>query len=441
MTAAPPRLPSIQQRLSRVLVVASLLWGVAVSAVVWLAVRHEVDELMDQTLEESGEILFGLLSLSLPAGSYSEQLPRTPRAETLVWQVLGADGQVLLRSHDAPQQALAPGHDQGFATVGERWRVHALRFADGRHLLQVAQPLHERREARREAAALTAGAALLVGLLCAVALRLRVRRELAPIVTLSQAVAHFEPAAGGAPLAAATRAELLPMQDAINALAQRLAKRLASERAFSAHAAHALRTPLAGLVAQLAVAQRLSPPEAQPQLQRARSAADRLRRVVSALLALFRSGTDLQRQTVDLVELVGHLPFDGMQIVARPPCRVAADADLLLAALLNLFDNAHRHGASRVTLHVDDAGQLHVADDGSGIPPDRRRALQAALDMQDGESHVGLGLWLADLVARAHGGRLQLLDVDQGCEVLLALGETLVNIPEDKLQPLLGSHS
>lgn len=418
-------LPSIRARLSTVLVVMSVLWGVAVSTVVWLAVRHEVDELMDQTLQESAEILFGLLSLNMPDKPYSEQLTTPPHDEHLVWQVVAADQQVLLRSHQAPLQPLALRRDTGFASAGGHWRVYALPFADGRRMLYVAQRGSERGEARRDAAGVTAGAALAVGLLCALGLRLRVRRELAPIDALSSAVAGFEPVPGGAPLQAASRAELLPMQDAINALAARLAKRLANERAFSAHAAHALRTPLAGVVAQLAVAQRLSPPEAQPQLQRARAAADRLRRVVTALLALFRTGAEVQWQRVDLAELVAHLPFEGLAVGVPAPALIDADPDLLVAALLNLFDNAHRHGATQLTLRVhvgDGATLVHIADNGSGMPDTQRQRLQAALDTQNYDAQVGLGLMLADLVARAHGGQLQLPATAAGCEVVLRLG-------------------
>ncbi|MFO1266659.1 MAG: histidine kinase dimerization/phospho-acceptor domain-containing protein [Rubrivivax sp.] len=80
----------------------------------------------------------------------------------------------------------------------------------------------------------------------------------------------------------------------------RLAANAAAERAFSAHAAHALRTPLAGLEAQLAVAQREAPPALQGRLARMRGATTRLSHVVTALLALFRSGSELKRVPVDV---------------------------------------------------------------------------------------------------------------------------------------------
>jgi signal transduction histidine kinase len=121
--------------------------------------------------------------------------------------------------------------------------------------------------------------------------------------------------------------------------------------------------------------------------------------------------------------------------VAGTP-RLQADPDLLAAALLNLLDNAQRHGAQRVTVSVagpasDDATaeadrdattRITLQDDGSGLPEAHRLRLQAALDAQNYEGTTGLGLMLADRVARAHGGSLHLLPVTAGCCVDMRLG-------------------
>ncbi|MBE0546645.1 MAG: sensor histidine kinase, partial [Rubrivivax sp.] len=133
-----------------------------------------------------------------------------------------------------------------------------------------------------------------------------------------------------------------------------------------------------------------------------------------ALLALFRSGAELQRQTVDLAALLARLPVAGLTVEVQDHPSLAADADLLSAALLNLLDNALRHGASAVTISMPQAGVLRVHDDGPGIDKAKRQALQAAIDAEDYEGHTGLGLMLADLVARAHGGGLTLPAVERG---------------------------
>ncbi|MDE2147499.1 MAG: HAMP domain-containing histidine kinase, partial [Burkholderiales bacterium] len=198
------------------------------------------------------------------------------------------------------------------------------------------------------------------------------------------------------------------------------------ERAIAAHAAHALRTPLAGLSAQLAVAQREAAPAQQPPLQRARQAAERLRRVVGALITLFRAGAVPALQPLDLAALVQSLPIERLQLAFEGESAVQADPDLLAAALLNLLDNSLRHGASRVRVSCRHrAGQalIRVEDDGPGASAERRAALRAALSQQaPGAEGIGLGLLLADQVARAHGGTLVLLDTEPGFGLELQLG-------------------
>ena len=105
------------------------------------------------------------------------------------------------------------------------------------------------------------------------------------------------------------------------------------------------------------------------------------------------------------------------------------DVDLLMAALLNLIDNAQQHGASRVTLSMPAPGVLRVHDDGRGVDAARRDAFQVALEAQDYEGRMGLGLMLADLVARAHGGRLRLPEVPQGFAAELLLTGVLAGSP------------
>lgn len=425
MTAAP--LPSIRKRLSKALVVASLAWALAVTAAVWLVVRHELDELMDATLHESAQILHGLLSynamqLPLQAG---QVMPSPPHKEELVWQLVDAEGSVLLRSHEAPAKPLVAAQVRGFADSGTAWRVHAETLGNQGLVLQVGQSSIERRGAQLEVAQYTAGSALLVGLVCAWWLLWGLRRELRPISQLSNAVLHFDPMQATAPLPEAQRQELQPMRQAISDLGARLARRVASERAFTAHAAHALRTPLAGMVAQLAAAQRVCPdPAVQPMLTLARQAADRLRRVVAALLTLFKTGTEVHWQAINLPALVAQLQVGGLAITTDPSPTLQADPDLLAAALSNLLDNAVRHGATSVDISLRPEGEracIVLRDNGPGIATPDRRRLQTMLDAQDYGASAGLGLMLADRVARAHGGVLRLPDTRVGCTVELVL--------------------
>jgi len=420
------RLPSIRARLARALLGWSLVGGVAVAAAVWLVVHHEVDQLLDDTLQASAEVLAVLLTNGeiTTADRWDLAAPASAdgTGERFAWQVVGPAGQLLLRSPHAPAAPLHAAVAAGFGQT-PHWRTFGMRLGQDRRMLYVAQTRAERGETQAEVALSSALAALAIGLLGHLWLRARIRHELMPLQALSQRLAEHEPLEGGAALGAAERAELAPMQSAIEALGQRLARRIAHERAFTAHAAHSLRTPLAGIDAQLAMALRECPPALQPRLQRVRDAATRLQRVVRALLALFRSGAELRREPVDVAALVARLPVDGLTVEVPTPSRLEADADLLAAALLNLMDNSLRCGARRVLVTVPRPQTVLLHDDGPGVALERRGELQSALDQQAYESRMGLGLMLADLVARAHGGALVLPEVSSGFAAELRLGE------------------
>ena len=75
---------------------------------------------------------------------------------------------------------------------------------------------------------------------------------------------------------------------------------------------------------------------------------------------------------------------------------------------------------------------LVVQDDGSGIPDSQRQRLQQALDSQDYDKQMGLGLMLADLVARAHGGQLRLCPSAAGCRVEMRLGAAAAGAEQSK---------
>lgn len=423
------QVPSIRRRLSNALAAWAVVWSLAVGAAVWLAATHEVDELLDDGLQSSAELLAAIASNADATANAvpSNAPPRSAGAamERFAWQVVARDGTVALRSSRAPATPWLKTPSAGFSeTAG--WRLFGLALdADGR-MLYAAATREERQEARAEAALSAVGAALAVGLLGHVWLRMQVRRELEPLQTLSDRLRRLDVDAavesGDRSLGPAERRELQSVHQALEELMQRLAARVATERAFSAHAAHALRTPLAGIDAQLAVALRESPPPLAARLQRVRDAATRLQGVVAALLGLFRTGSPPATAPVDVARLLARLPVAGLRVQVDGQATVTADADLLAAALVNLLDNALRHGAHQVTVRVTAPGRLRLDDDGPGVPPQRRQALQAALTAQAYEGVTGLGLMLADRVARAHGGRLALPASERGFAVEIDLG-------------------
>jgi signal transduction histidine kinase len=171
--------------------------------------------------------------------------------------------------------------------------------------------------------------------------------------------------------------------------------------------------------AQLAVAMKEFPDAARPRLERTRAAVERLKRVITALLTLFRSNAALDLQEIDLVDLLSHIPVAGLTIHIDQDQghSLTGDPNLLAAALANLLDNALRHGAHScwITARSDPLEQrLTLRDDGPGVDAQKRRELQLGLDQAFDAGFVGLGLKLAALVAKAHNGRLVIDDPTPG---------------------------
>lgn len=419
-----PSLPSIRRRLAISLLWITLLASGLTGLLIWDVIGHEIDEQMDQKLTESAEIIHNLLA-TLPENSHfiAKPIGDEEYEEHLVWQVVDApSGRVLSRSHHAPEQALRTSLSPELADSADRhWRLITIGFKKlpDRFLL-VAQSTAERDEAYSAAILYAALISLAAGLVSTLLLNWQFRRELEPLARLSEQVKTYDPLRPVTLPRAATRAELRPIEQAIEELGQRLAQRITSERAFTSHAAHALRTPVAGIDAQLAIALKEAPEALRPRLIRARQAAARLSRVMQALLAMFRSGMEPQRQTIRLGELLSPVSFNALQLDIPHDGLLNADPDLLTAVLLNLLDNAQRHQAQQVRLILtQDAGwtRLRLHDDGTGCPPENLQCLRQALAQQDYRSDSGLkglGLILADLVMRAHGGHIELPSVAQG---------------------------
>ena len=432
-------LPSIAARLLRAQVLWSIVWMLAITAAVWLAVSDGVRELQDETLQATAEMLSGPLG-QLPAVSLSVPIRAEPAksvglsaaAEQFAWQIVQygsvESAKVVSASPRAPIQAFYPVPLRGFGD-SPAWRVFGLPLGGDGRMLYVAQTSAERSEALFEVTLAAALASLAIALLAHFWLRAKTRQELAPLQNLASSLAMFDPLKPGAAMGAAERQELQVVHNAIDDLGQRLARRVATERAFSGHAAHALRTPLAGIDAQLAVALRECPPEMTARLQQIRAASSRLQSVAASLLSLFRSGSQLQRQPISLQDWLPVLAPKGLNLQITPAEPLVADADLLSAALLNVLDNAVRAGAQHIRITQPSAHTLRLHDDGSGVSAERRVALLQAMHSQRYEGVTGLGLMLADIVARAHGGRLELPVVSCGFAIEFHLAP-LLNAPQ-----------
>jgi signal transduction histidine kinase len=126
-----------------------------------------------------------------------------------------------------------------------------------------------------------------------------------------------------------------------------------------------------------------------------------------------------------IVVSTGH----GLQL-ELPPTAVVADGDvfLLATAVFNLVDNAQKFSARgsiiRVALRSEtDRIAIEVIDQGQGFPDGFKLEPFARIDRELGFERpgVGVGLFIAQGVARAHGGGLDFVSSLKGSTVRLTL--------------------
>ncbi len=276
-----------------------------------------------------------------------------------------------------------------------------------------------------------------------------VTRALRPLNELTDAVERRSPRDLSAIDPQSTPAEVQPLVAALNRLFGLVNDQAEGQRRFVADAAHQLRTPLAGLQAQVeawAQAARAAQGKstegkskdatitlAVDKIIKLRSATRRTSQLANQLLALSRADAlsdaaqPMQRVDLkDLCESILALHLDaaadkGIDLGLEVEPVQAKGYEWLLRELLgNLVDNAVKYtpAGGSVTLRCGsvpgqpEASFLEVVDDGPGIATEERtKALQRFYRVLGtvGEGN-GLGLAIADEIARVHKTQLVLAD-------------------------------
>ena len=387
------KLSSLQARLlALVLALVAVVWlGAAVMT--WLDARHELDELLDGHLAQAATLL--VVQSEHADGDADDGMIDAPSlhryAPKVAFQVF-RKGQLVMRSiqaADAPMATIT----QGFTTVrgpdGAWWRVFAVAGAGSDVQVYVGEL-----DASRSAILMAVLRSVLLPLvfalpIMALALWWAVRRGLAPLRELGQVLGRRQPQALEPVVLANMPTEMAPMVQALNELFERIGQMVASERRFTADAAHELRTPIAVIRAQAQVALGAGDDAAQRDhaLQATLAGCDRATRLVDQLLTLARLETSTLGRaaataSVDLVAVVRRVAADlapaalarqqCLELDGQAVCPVAGNEMLLSVLVRNLVDNALRYSPAGAKVHISvalAAGQvvLSVSDSGPGM--------------------------------------------------------------------------
>lgn len=224
--------------------------------------------------------------------------------------------------------------------------------------------------------------------------------------------------------------EVRPLLDALNALFARVDRAMQNERAFTADAAHELRTPLAAICAQAQVAARArDAAERDHALAQLSASARRASHLVEQLLTLARldpasppmmSDVRLDRLAAEVCADHGATALEKnitLELDAPQPVSIEGNEAMLRILLRNLIDNAVRYTPAGgkvevgVTAHSGEV-RLVVTDSGPGIPADKRAEALRRLHRLAGQEieGSGLGLSIVARIAELHDARLELTD-------------------------------
>ncbi len=266
-----------------------------------------------------------------------------------------------------------------------------------------------------------------------------IRRGLAPLEKVRDAIAHRSYLDMRPAPTAEVPIEALPLIEEINGLLKRLNTVFEAQKRFTADAAHQLRTPLAGLAAQtdLALGQN-NPAPTTHALQQIKTVSRSLNHLIHQLLLLSRSeaaGAHALYDTVNLRELVQEIVLENVPRAAQKnidlgfegtdeAITLRGNRQLLQEMLLNLVDNAIRYTPidGKITVRLDDGSKasLTIEDNGPGIPLEEREQVFERFHRVDRASSIegtGLGLAIVQQIALAHGATITLTEGQggQGC--------------------------
>lgn len=452
---------SIRVRLTLWYVALLALVLLGFSTFVYLSLARNLAAEADRLLKAEADRIIALLDLEDGQPTLTEQ-GNTPLPERTI---------IVLTDHSGTRRFATPGQSrlpvlpealaqaaQGQATYqtmrladGADWRVLTLPILDHDRyvgILQVARSQYEQALVLRQLLTLLALAApVMLGLAGAGGLFLA-GRALGPVDYMTRAAQ----AIGADDLT--RRLEVPPHRDEVGRLAvtfnqmlDRLEGAFQRQRQFTADASHELRTPLTMLASQVDVT-----------LARARSAAQyrrvltsmreditRMNALVSELLLLARADAGqevLGRERLALESLVDDVLLSMMPLAQTRgirlergegrPVLLEGDQTRLTQLVINLVDNALKYtpAGGTVTATVDQDGPwavLRVADTGVGIALEHlphlfERFYRADQARARAEGGVGLGLAIAQWIAQAHGGTIEVTSqVGHGTTVTVRL--------------------
>lgn len=233
---------------------------------------------------------------------------------------------------------------------------------------------------------------------------------------------------------------------AFNRLLLRLEETFATQRQFSANAAHELRTPLAVMSTKFEVFEKnKNPDEAdyKEAINMARTQTDRLSHVIDILLEMTELQSAPKSDSISLSEIIEEVICDLVAVAEKKhisliqedgEARLTGSDTLVYRAIYNLIENAIKYnkegGKVSVAITEDENfAKVIITDTGSGIAKeDWDKIFEPFFRVDKSRSRsmggAGLGLALVKEIAVRHGGDVKVVESsNKGSSIELSLSK------------------
>lgn len=412
-------------------IVMAFLWLLAVGLGL-VVMEEELAEIFDGTLQDTAERLVPLVVDDLehrdPPGASPQQLQTGSSGgdrEYLIYQVRDPSGRVLIRSHDAPEQAFEAPLKPGFSRTAE-YQFYTATDDNRTIFVQVADAFENRDEALREGAVALFLPLVLLIPVSGAAIWLVVRRLVRPVGELRQEIETKDGGNMEQIDSAMLPRELRPIAISVNRLMARLRTALEAEREFTSNSAHELRTPIAGALAQtqMLIAE-LKTDASRHRARQIEASLVRLGHLAEKLLQLSRAeaGIGMAGTQVDLGRVLDMVVTDFRRSMDEPERLVLHRApgarlagpfseDAFAIVLRNLIENALVHGTRNtpVEIFLEEDGCLRIVN-GADVMSDAQLASIRKRFSRGNTAAAGsgLGLSIVERLLSQMNGRLVLL--------------------------------
>ena len=415
---------------------------IGVRTAVWIALLHEVEQLL---VDDLAEMRLTVESLWPDLSLIKDELERKAITHThrgLYVKLIRADGEVIFKTSTSPDDPIVPldvTASFGPLTVDEYRMAQQQIIQEGMPTLTVRAGtslnavLDELNKLTR--LMLTVGIILLI--IAPLGGYWLANRAIQPVKEIIDTTGKLRPEAldeRRLPIRG-SRDELDQLSETVNYFIDRIATYVNQSRHFTADAAHELRSPLTAIQSLLEVTLNSdrSIEEYKDAINSVLEECDRLRGLVNQLLTLAevdREHITPETDTIALDEIV-RKSCDMFQAVAETsginldvylePAVVRGDSGRLRQVMINLLDNAmkftHSGGRVLVQLRTDPEKQevtLVVADSGVGIDDldlpyifDRFYRGDKSRQRDAHKSGTGLGLSIVQSTVSGHGGQVR----------------------------------